>query len=64
MSPDGESAKGAWASGPTPDGKGEFTYLERPGPYGPEAEAPPPDPRTYGTGRPGLVQQAVNKLKK
>ncbi|WP_285114996.1 manganese catalase family protein [Leifsonia sp. fls2-241-R2A-40a] len=43
------AAEGSWASGPTPDGKGEFTYLD-----GPQATVPMPPPthpdsRFYGT---------------
>jgi Mn-containing catalase len=47
---DGKTAsEGSWASGPTPDGKGEFTYHE-----GPTTSAPMPPPthvdsRFYGT---------------
>ncbi|CAN5631825.1 hypothetical protein BH24ACT14_BH24ACT14_07940 [soil metagenome] len=38
-----ESRQGSWASGTSPDGKGEFTYLEDPQPL---AGAPtPPSPR-------------------
>ena len=37
---DGEAAsKGSWASGPTPDGKGEFSYHD-----GPTTTAPMPPP--------------------
>ncbi|MFW6059774.1 MAG: manganese catalase family protein [Phycisphaeraceae bacterium] len=36
-----ESRDGAWAGGRTPDGKGEFEYIERPEPM---AEAPNPAP--------------------
>jgi len=38
-----ESRQGSWASGTSPDGKGEFTFLEDPQPL---AGAPtPPSPR-------------------
>ncbi len=64
LSPNGASGAGRWAKGPTPDGKGEFSYLERPAPMGPVAEAPPADPRTFGTADPNLLQKAVNKVKR
>jgi Mn-containing catalase len=45
-----ESAKGGWAKGPAPDGKGTFTYVERPPAYSnDDGELAPVDPRTYGT---------------
>lgn len=48
-SPDGQSKQGSWAKGPTPDGKGQFQYVDRPTPLG---EIPQPgqvDPRFWGT---------------
>jgi Mn-containing catalase len=44
-----ESAEGRWAKGPSPDGKGEFEYVENPQPLGPEPNPPLPDPRLHGT---------------
>lgn len=44
-----ESREGAWASGPTPDGKGEFQYLAAPEPLGPVPELGLVDPRLHGT---------------
>lgn len=64
LSADGTSAQGAWAHGPTPDARGEFSYLQLPQPLGPVAKAPPADPRTFGTASPELLQKAVNKSKK
>lgn len=55
MSAGEESAAGPWASGRTPDGKGNFEYLANPQPMGPMAEPPPPDPRTFGTADPKLM---------
>lgn len=49
MSSGTESAKGSWASGTTPDGKGSFTYLERPEPLSEAPVLPPGDPRLHGT---------------
>ncbi|NJM05828.1 manganese catalase family protein [Candidatus Gracilibacteria bacterium] len=49
MSAGEESRNGAWASGRTPDGKGQFEYLAEPQPLGPPLDPPPPDPRTFGT---------------
>jgi Mn-containing catalase len=44
-----ESAQGRWASGPTPDGKGEFEYVAEPPALGPVPELGMTDPRLYGT---------------
>ena len=45
-----ESKQGRWASGKTPDGKGQFEYLENPGPLGDLPVPPPPgNPLVYGT---------------
>ena len=47
---DGElAAAGSWAKGPTPDGKGEFTYLAQPNKGVPMPAPTTPDPRLYGT---------------
>jgi Mn-containing catalase len=47
---DGANAMdGRWASGPTPDGHGEFTVQETPLSYGDRPTLPPGDPRLYGT---------------
>lgn len=47
----GEASKGAWASGPTPDGEGEFTFEDRPAPMGDEPVLAEADPWLCGTGR-------------
>lgn len=45
-----ESQQGRWAIGPTPDGKGEFSYLADPQPMGEAVEElNPVDPRIHGT---------------
>ncbi|WP_296578562.1 manganese catalase family protein [Phreatobacter sp.] len=45
-----ESREGRWASGPTPDGTGEFVYLGKPSPLGEVVEClGPVDPRLFGT---------------
>ncbi|WP_128255470.1 manganese catalase family protein [Falsirhodobacter deserti] len=45
-----ESAEGGWASGPTPDGKGQFEYLADPLPMSDdEGQLGTVDPRVYGT---------------
>lgn len=58
------AAEGSWASGPTPDGKGEFTYLD--GPQG-SVPMPPhtqPDPRFFGTDpKPNLIDKATGVIK-
>lgn len=47
---DGMAASaGSWASGPTPDGKGEFTYHEGPTTSAPMPPVTRPDSRFYGT---------------
>jgi Mn-containing catalase len=47
---DGAAAsEGSWASGPTPDGKGEFTYHEGPTTTAPYPAPTHPDARFYGT---------------
>lgn len=42
-----ESQQGRWASGKTPDGKGEFVYLADPKPLGAEPVLPTPDARLF-----------------
>lgn len=45
-----ESQQGRWAQGPSPDGKGTFTYVDRPPAFTEdEGLLNPVDPRTYGT---------------
>ena len=59
-----ESGQGRWAQGPTPDGKGQFDYLENPGPLAPEPTPTPPDKRLYVTGdAKGLISGVADKVK-
>jgi Mn-containing catalase len=57
------AAEGSWASGPTPDGKGEFTYHD-----GPTTSAPMPKPthvdsRFYGTSDvPNIIEKAAGAV--
>jgi Mn-containing catalase len=44
-----ESADGRWATGPTPDGKGSFSYLADPEPMSEAPDLGPGDPRLHGT---------------
>jgi len=44
-----ESAQGRWAKGRSMDDKGEFQYVAKPEPLGPEPQPPQPDPRLHGT---------------
>ncbi|MFJ4161079.1 manganese catalase family protein [Microbacterium testaceum] len=44
-----QAGDGTWASGPTPDGKGEFTYLPEPPAGVPMPPPTTPDVRFYGT---------------
>ena len=62
---DGQAAaEGSWASGPTPDGKGEFTYLEGPDTSVPMPPPTQPDPRLFGTdAKPNIVDKATGVIK-
>jgi Mn-containing catalase len=42
-----ESSEGRWASGPTPDGRGEFRYVANPEPMGPRPEPTPAQPELH-----------------
>jgi Mn-containing catalase len=63
------AAEGSWASGPTPDGKGEFTYKDGPDTGVPMPPPTHPDSRYYGTTEipnrvekiAGTVQDMLNK---
>ncbi|WP_350348897.1 manganese catalase family protein [Agromyces sp. G08B096] len=61
---DGEAAaEGSWASGPTPDGKGEFTYHEGPTTTAPMPPVTHPDSRFYGTTElPNLAEKAAGTV--
>jgi Mn-containing catalase len=63
---DGANAKdGLWAKGPTPDGRGEFEYVEAPYPT-PAAYPPPthPDSRWFGTTeKPNTVEKTAGLIK-
>ncbi|WP_294563110.1 manganese catalase family protein [uncultured Arthrobacter sp.] len=57
------AAEGSWASGPTPDGKGEFSYHEGPTTRAPMPSATHPDSRFYGTTEiPNVVEKAAGTL--
>ncbi|HEV7957551.1 MAG: manganese catalase [Microbacteriaceae bacterium] len=65
------AAEGSWASGPTPDGHGEFSYADAPGAAEVVPMPPPthPDSRFYGTTElPNTMEKAAgtiqDKLKK
>ncbi|MCC9204202.1 manganese catalase family protein [Arthrobacter sp. zg-Y769] len=67
---DGKHAKeGSWAKGPTPDGKGEFSYHDGPTTTAPMPPPTRPDARYYGTTdvpnpvekAAGAVQDKLNK---
>jgi Mn-containing catalase len=58
------AAEGSWASGPTPDGKGEFTYLDGPGSSVPMPPPTQPDERLYGTTpKPNLIEKTAGVIK-
>ncbi|MCT1872172.1 manganese catalase family protein, partial [Micrococcus luteus] len=57
---DGQAtAQGSWAAGPTPDGKGEFSYSSEPPAGVPMPPPTHPDSRFYGTTE---VPNRVEKL--
>jgi Mn-containing catalase len=57
------AADGRWASGPTPDGHGEFAYVAEPGPGVPMPPPTHPDSRLYGTTElPSLVEKAAGGI--
>jgi Mn-containing catalase len=62
---DGPSAsEGTWASGPTPDGHGTFTYHGGATSRAPMPPPTKPDPRLYGTtATPNLIDKATAKIK-
>jgi Mn-containing catalase len=62
---DGEHAsEGRWASGPTPDGKGEFTYVAEPPAGVPMPPPTQPDERFHGTtGKPSTLDKAKGAVK-
>src|ERR1700712_353199 len=62
---DGANAKdGSWAQGPTPDGKGPFTYLDGPDSSVPFPAPTQPDERFYGTTpKPNIVEKAAGAVK-
>ncbi|MFD4991269.1 manganese catalase family protein [Cellulosimicrobium cellulans] len=62
---DGEHAsEGRWASGPTPDGKGEFTYVAEPPAGVPMPPPTTPDERFHGTtGKPSTLDKAKGAVK-
>jgi Mn-containing catalase len=63
------AAHGPWASGPTPDGEGQFSYHDGPTTTAPMPEVTHPDSRLYGTTdlpnpvekAAGAVQDKLNK---
>ncbi|MCW2667272.1 MAG: manganese catalase [Frankiales bacterium] len=61
---DGETAdSGRWASGPTPDGHGEFSYHVGPTTSAPMPPPTHPDSRLYGTTEiPNVVEKVAGKV--
>jgi len=58
-----DASKGSWASGPTPDGKGEFTYHDGPTTTAPMPPVTHPDSRFYGTTElPNLVEKVAGSV--
>lgn len=57
------AAEGPWASGPTPDGNGEFSYHEGPTTSAPMPSPTHPDARIYGTTElPNTVEKAAGAV--
>src|SRR6195952_4813897 len=62
-----QAAEGSWATGPTPDGRGTFSYVETPNAGVPMPPPTIPDPRFFGTTplpNATEVKQAAKKDKK
>jgi Mn-containing catalase len=57
-----QATEGRWASGPAPDGGGDFTVEETPVAHGERPTLPPGDPRLYGT-PPADPQTLLSKVK-
>ncbi|PKI90739.1 manganese catalase [Actinomycetales bacterium SN12] len=54
------AAEGTWASGPAPDGKGEFSYHEGPTTSAPMPSHTRPDARLYGTtDMPNIIEKVA-----
>ena len=62
---DGKGAsEGSWASGPSPDGNGTFTYHDGPTTSAPMPPPTQPDARFYGTDpKPNLAEKITAKVK-
>ncbi len=64
---DGPPPEGRFTSGPSIDGKGEFTLLERMAPLGEEPKLPPKPPYTFNLptkeGAMGVMAKAAEKVK-
>ncbi|GAA4066843.1 manganese catalase family protein [Agromyces indicus] len=57
------AAEGGWASGPTPDGKGEFSYHDGPTTSAPMPPPTHPDARFYGTTDvPDTVEKVAGRI--
>jgi Mn-containing catalase len=57
------ASEGSWASGPTPDGKGEFTYVAEPPQGVPMPPPTKPDVRFHGTTEtPGMVEKVAGAV--
>ncbi|MCS5732474.1 manganese catalase [Herbiconiux daphne] len=58
------AAEGSWAAGPTPDGKGEFSYRDGPETSVPMPPPTQPDSRFFGTdAKPNIVDKAAGVIK-
>jgi len=58
------AAEGKWASGPTPDGHGEFSYRPEPYQFNPMPGVTRPDERLYGTtDNPNVVEKVTGAVK-
>ncbi len=58
-----KAAEGSWASGPTPDGHGEFSYRDEPERGVPMPPPTHPDSRFYGTTElPNLAEKAAGRV--
>ena len=58
------AAEGTWASGPSPDGKGTFSYHDGPTTSAPMPPPTRPDPRLYGTSdKPNTMEKVTATVK-
>ena len=63
MSAGSDGPQGGWASGPSPDGRGEFSVVTDPQPATGEPLPPKSIPEMFNTGRGGATQKVIDKAR-